>query len=272
MQTPVEHLVSRAVVPGFEISEEIYEGNQTLQPHTHPYPHLIVVFDGEIHEEAGGDVRRLDRSHVVYFPGGLHHSVRFERRSLLLSIETRAEREATVQELFRNVRRFTSIPGGELLPLTTRIREEIRRSGANAAVALEGLALEMMAYAARQMEGQGAMLVPRVALDAKEIVDERYSTRIGLSEIAAEIGTSPVRLAEAFKRGFDCTVGDYIRRKRVQHAVEMLVSTKRPLGEIALEAGFCDQPHLVRVFKTFTGTTPARYRRAHRSFEAQATH
>jgi len=270
VQTPISSLVSHVVVPGFEISEEIYESNQTLQAHTHTYPHVIVVFDGEIHERAGDDVRRLDRSHIVYFPGGLHHTVRFEKRSLLLSIETKAEREATVHELFRNVRRFTAIPGGELLPLTTRIRDEIRRSGLNSKVALEGLALELMAYAARQMEGQGASRVSRVALDAKAIVDRRYSSRIGLSEIAEEIGTSPVRLAEAFKRGYDCTVGDYIRRKRVQHAVEMLVNTGRPLGEIALEAGFCDQPHLVRVFKSFTGTTPARYRRAHRSFERKA--
>lgn len=262
--------VSRAMVPGFEISEELYEAGQRLPAHVHPHPHLIVVFDGEIHETAGDDVRRLERSQIVFFPAGIHHTVRFETRSILLSIEARAEREATVTELFRNVRRFTAIPGGELLPLTTRIRDELRRTGPNASVALEGLALELMAFAARQMEGQGASRVPRLAMDAKEIVDRRYSARIGLSEVAAEIGTSPVRLAEAFRRGYDCTVGDYIRRKRVQHAVEMLVNTGRPLGDIALEAGFCDQPHLVRVFKLFTGMTPARYRRAHRSFEARA--
>lgn len=266
MLNPGEHLVSRAAVPGFRITEEVYEDHQNLESHTHPYPHLVVVFDGEIHEQEGDDRRRLDRSQIVYFPGGLQHSVHFEKKSLLLSIEAEAEREATMHKLFRNVGRFTSIPGGELMPLTARIREEIRRTGPAASVALEGLALELLAYAARKMEGQGVATVPRVALDAKDVVDRKYSTRIGLSDVAAEIGTSPVRLAEAFRRGYACTVGDYIRRKRVQHAVEMLVSTGRPLGDIALEAGFCDQPHLVRVFKSFTGMTPARYRKAHRSF------
>ncbi len=263
LNAPIESVIKRAVVPGFDISEEVYDGNYSLHPHTHRYPHLVVVFHGEMQEENEGGIRRLDRSHIVYFPGGVNHSIKFEQKSLILSVETRPEREATVNELFKNVRRFTAIPGGELMPLTTRILDEVHRTGMHASVALEGLALELMAFTARLMEGRGASRVPRVALEAKDVIDRRYGSRIGLSDVAADLGVSPVRLAEAFKRGYDCTVGDYIRKKRVQHAVEMLVNTPQPLGDIALESGFCDQPHLVRVFKSLTGTTPARFRRAH---------
>ena len=41
-----------------------------------------------------------------------------------------------------------------------------------------------------------------------------------------------------------------------------------PVATVALEAGYCDQSHMTRVFRGQTGTTPAAYRRAHRQRQA----
>jgi len=40
-----------------------------------------------------------------------------------------------------------------------------------------------------------------------------------------------------------------------------LAAGGQPIGDIALDAGFCDQAHFTRAFREFTGTTPAEYRR-----------
>jgi AraC-like DNA-binding protein len=56
-------------------------------------------------------------------------------------------------------------------------------------------------------------------------------------------------------------VGAYIRRLRMSWAAERLASTKKPISEIALEAGFTDQSHFTRAFVKFSGNTPANYRR-----------
>jgi AraC-like DNA-binding protein len=44
-----------------------------------------------------------------------------------------------------------------------------------------------------------------------------------------------------------------------------------PLAEVALTAGFADQPHLTRMFRSAFGVTPGRYARLH-SAEMPAHH
>jgi AraC family transcriptional regulator len=70
----------------------------------------------------------------------------------------------------------------------------------------------------------------------------------------------PATLARGFRRAFDCTVGDRIRRLRVEHATRALTETTDPLSLIALNAGFYDQPHFTNVFRRYMGMTPAEYR------------
>jgi AraC-like DNA-binding protein len=40
----------------------------------------------------------------------------------------------------------------------------------------------------------------------------------------------------------------------------MLLSSKEPISEIALQCGFCDQSYFTRQFSHFFGLTPKRYR------------
>jgi AraC-like DNA-binding protein len=49
--------------------------------------------------------------------------------------------------------------------------------------------------------------------------------------------------------------------RRIEFACLRLANSREPLVEIASEAGFCDQAHLTRTFRTFLGCTPADYRR-----------
>jgi AraC family transcriptional regulator len=70
-----------------------------------------------------------------------------------------------------------------------------------------------------------------------------------------------VTLARTFRRTFGCTVGEYLRRLRIERAAEQLVSGDLPLAEIALAAGFADQSHFSNVFRRRTGVSPSAFRR-----------
>ena len=52
---------------------------------------------------------------------------------------------------------------------------------------------------------------------------------------------------------FGCTVGEYLRRLRIERAAEQLSRGDAPLAEIALTAGFADQSHFSNVFRRRTG-------------------
>jgi AraC family transcriptional regulator len=78
--------------------------------------------------------------------------------------------------------------------------------------------------------------------------------------IAAAAGIHPVHLARVFRRHCGYTLGDYVRKLRVDFAARQLLATDEPLAGIAFAAGFSDQSHFTKVFKRQTGMTPADFR------------
>ena len=48
---------------------------------------------------------------------------------------------------------------------------------------------------------------------------------------------------------------------RVEQAKHLLRTTRRSATQIAADTGFCDLPHLIRVFRAAEGTTPEAFRR-----------
>ena len=56
---------------------------------------------------------------------------------------------------------------------------------------------------------------------------------------------------------------DYLLRRRIERAQEMLVKTDSSLIEIALSVGFQTQSHFTNVFKQLAGQPPRAWRQAH---------
>jgi AraC family transcriptional regulator len=73
------------------------------------------------------------------------------------------------------------------------------------------------------------------------------------------VGTHPVHLARTFRRHYHMTMGDYLRQVRISYAMNALRGDNL-VSDIAAQAGFSDQSHLGRIFKTVTGTTPRQFR------------
>jgi transcriptional regulator GlxA family with amidase domain len=72
--------------------------------------------------------------------------------------------------------------------------------------------------------------------------------------------------ADHFNVAFRSSVGEaphgYIIRRRVERAQGLMLSTEKPLSEIALECGLTDQAHFTRLFRKIVGESPAAWRRA----------
>lgn len=106
--------------------------------------------------------------------------------------------------------------------------------------------------------------IPSWARELKEIIQDQIDTNLTLSlkEISKTLDVHPTYLSREFSRYFDnLTFGDYIRKLRIDKALEMLESSDRSLGEIAYLTGFSDQSHFTRIFKKVTGKNPSQYRK-----------
>ena len=100
--------------------------------------------------------------------------------------------------------------------------------------------------------------------EARQLLHDRFNEALTLTDVAEDVNVHPVHLSREFKREFGWTVGDYVRRLRVDF-VRRQLSTGAALADLALQAGFADQSHLTRVFKRLTGQTPHQLRAAGRA-------
>lgn len=96
---------------------------------------------------------------------------------------------------------------------------------------------------------------------ARAYLDENTSLKVTLDDLAIHAGVTPFRLLRAFQRTVGATPHSYQMQARVRMAHAML-RRRESLAEVAAAAGFADQAHLTRVFKTIMGATPGQYRAA----------
>jgi AraC family transcriptional regulator len=134
----------------------------------------------------------------------------------------------------------------------------------SARLIIEGTVLEMLGHAARNTAQANESHVSPAIRRASELLRANYRDTVTLADLAAATDRHPAYIATAFRQAYGETVGDCLRRLRVEHASKALAQSDMPLVEVALSAGFGSQSHLTRIFKRATGLTPAAYRRQQR--------
>lgn len=93
----------------------------------------------------------------------------------------------------------------------------------------------------------------------EEMLRENFIEKQSLTELSKILDIHPVHLSRDFQKHFNCSLGEYIRKLKINKSITLL-HTSQSLSETALECGFADQSHFIRSFKENTGITPLHYR------------
>jgi AraC-like DNA-binding protein len=102
---------------------------------------------------------------------------------------------------------------------------------------------------------------PLWAKRLKEILHDGYAEKLSLKTLSGELQVHPVHLSRDFSKHFDCTLGEYVRKVRVEKSLSFLADENLSLTEIAFQCGFADQSHFLRCFKKINGVNPSAYRK-----------
>ena len=108
-------------------------------------------------------------------------------------------------------------------------------------------------------------LAPARANRICEYIDSHLQENIALEALAEIAQLSVHHFARAFRQSLGIPPHNYIVQRRVEHAQQLLRNTDLPLSEIAIDAGFTDQSHLARHFRTFIGVSPSLARQRFRT-------
>jgi AraC family transcriptional regulator len=250
-------------VPGLVLGEVEYAANQRVPAHDHANARFVLVLQGRITETRDGESTAHTSRTLLYRQPRERHSYRVGPAGatcLIVDMDAawlvRAAREAPV------LTESTELTGGLVIHLAQRLHGEFGLRDDVSRLAIESLALGTLAEASRQVAAAAERDAPAWLRDARAFVDANFAERLAIATVAALVGVHPVLLARTFKRVYNTTFATYVRTARLEFAKDELRRTKTPLSEIAVAAGFCDQSHFSRLFKTHTGLTPHEYRLA----------
>jgi AraC-like DNA-binding protein len=144
--------------------------------------------------------------------------------------------------------------------LVYQLRREMQLHDDLTAVAVESILVALLAELVAR-PGLDARSTPAPWLDrVREQIEDEFRQAHTLESLARGAGVHRVHLAREFRRRFGCTLGHYIRQRRVEFACYRLTSSDDPLSAIAFDAGFADQSHFTNTFRSLVGTTPGHFR------------
>jgi AraC-like DNA-binding protein len=97
---------------------------------------------------------------------------------------------------------------------------------------------------------------------AKDVMDRDWATPLVLDAVASSAGYSRYHFVRLFKQAYGETPGQYLSRRRVERAQELLRTANLTVSEICLTVGFDSLGSFCTRFKQIVGSTPSEYRQS----------
>jgi transcriptional regulator GlxA family with amidase domain len=104
----------------------------------------------------------------------------------------------------------------------------------------------------------GDALVRKALLVMQQSIDAPLS----IGRVVERLGISRRKLERHFREALGMTPLEADRLIRLEQAKRLLRTSRRSATQIAADTGFCDLPHLIRVFRAAEGMTPDAFRKA----------
>jgi two-component system, response regulator YesN len=98
--------------------------------------------------------------------------------------------------------------------------------------------------------------------EAIDYINNHLQNELTQKEVAEHVHLNPSYLSVLFKEHVKMTFSEYVTRRRIQRAKDLLISTNLPINDIAEESGYKTAKYFIKIFKDLEGMTPSAYRKA----------
>jgi AraC family transcriptional regulator len=247
--------------PGFRFTEKAYPQRLKIPRHSHELSHFCFVLSGTYQEQIERQTDERTPTALVYYPPDISHAEQHHSNGKHFLVEIDNSQLDRMRDFGAMLDEPLALSGSESFARAARMYREFCERDSFTALALESLTTELLIHASRQNVQIEERRRPLWLKKTKEMLRENFSEPLTLSDLAEFVGIHPTHLARAFRQFEDCTVGEYVRRLRVEKARQAILLTDESLVEIALRTGFADQTHFSRTFKNLTGMSPNEFRR-----------
>jgi len=241
---------------GIVLTESTYAPRSRTPVHSHETASFTMVISGGYIEHFRLRSFECSRERVLFRAAGeLHYDRISEQGAHCLIVEFPQEWHRQLAEAGMNA--STARQFNQSSDFVAKYRRELAMNDAATPLAIHALTLDLICNVVRE---QKSIARPPIWLARlRDRLDAECTEKIGLAELARESGHHPAHVARIFRRHYGRSIGEYIRKCRVNYACAQL-RAGQPLSTVALNSGFSDQAHFSRVFRAIVGMTPSEYR------------
>ena len=246
------------------LSEVRHDRARICEEHIHEAAFFSLLLDGRYRETSGAVTVDYRPFTIAFHPPRTSHNDVMGDATRVFMIELGASWLEVIASYGVPMRELQQVHGEDATWLAVRLHQEYLRGEDASDFTIESLLFELCGTVA-EGGARPEIAVPSWLAAVEAQVESDPAERFDLRELAAAAGVHPTHLARTFRRFHGRSMGDFVTGLRVQRVCRALAQTDTALAKIAADAGFVDQSHLTRVFRETLGTTPAKYRRAHRA-------
>lgn len=97
--------------------------------------------------------------------------------------------------------------------------------------------------------------------NVKEYLEKNYSEKISLDDLSETFFINKFYLTRLFREQYGTSVNDYLIQIRLEHAKELLTSTKMPVKKVCSACGFANTNYFYKVFRKREGISPGEFQK-----------
>ena len=237
-------------------TETIFPEGFVSDWHYHQNPHYSHILSGGSKENRRGESKWQQAGDgLYYYPGVSHQNLQYQPGTRIFNIEL--EKDFFIKhglELPAEEQMFSDKLKVNAMGLLKILKEHYWQDQ-QSRLSVEQLCVELVA---------GGPVIksdnPDWTRKIVDILNDQWDHSWSLAGLSGMLNIHPVTLSKYFSKYFKCTLGDYIRRMKIDKAITLIRLNRHSLTEIAYACGFTDQAHFIKIFNLVTGMRPKQYR------------
>ena len=238
--------------------------------HTHPFTEIFFVLNGKGNFFFRRDIRPIETGDLIIIPPYLEHTEQSIPGTPLeyyvLGIDGIAfqeEDQSSTAQIFCNFDNVSLIRD-----LFAQIHYEMKSGGYGAELICQHL-LEILILRILRSSRQlvpvsiNTVRMTKECAQIKEYLDTNYAEHITLDTLTGLTHMNKSYMAHSFAKYTGLSPIQYLNRRRLEAACQLLRDTDLSVSDIAGSTGFSSQSYFTQTFRKFYGITPIRYRQDH---------
>lgn len=264
---------------------------QKADMHTHGFFELAFILSGKCEHTINGhtyimtkgDYTLLDNTTVhsynaigdeelaivncLFYPSFIECSIPDEADiyTMLENYHFRLKRELFIQNPVGTV--FKDVTG-EAEKLITVMNNEFLNKNAGYLELIRGSLIQLLIITMRSIYTDiKASAGDDIVQTVLEYINLNYMKDITLKEICSKFNYSLPYMSAKFRKSAGIPFMEYLQKIRIENSMKLLSDTKNSVGDIARIVGYKDIKFYYKVFRKYTGTTPAEFRKSGNRFD-----